>query len=95
MLYYRATFLLDGKQTADWPPAPEVLPAPILPEPITLAALAMIEQAQAQSADQITLAAQLMNALRSEDQQVGSVKAGSEPCRGGVVVDAIRGNTRT
>lgn len=74
VLYYRATFLLDSKQTAAWPEPPEVLPAPILPEPISLAALAMIEQARAQSADQITLAAQLMNALGSEDQQVALLR---------------------
>lgn len=74
VLYYRATFLLDSKQTADWPPAPDSLPVPILPEPITLAAEAMIEQAQTLSGDQITLAAQLMNALRSESQQVALLR---------------------
>ncbi|MEH6576733.1 MAG: UUP1 family membrane protein [Amphritea sp.] len=70
VLYYRAQFLLDKGQDRPWPAAPEPLAAPILPEPTSLAAGRLIELARQQSANQITMAAQLLNALQSEDQQV-------------------------
>ncbi len=70
VLYYRAQFLLDKRDTATWSDPPEIGPPPILPEPIRIAAEQLIEEAQTQAANQITMAAQLINRLRSEDQQV-------------------------
>ncbi|MBE9399418.1 inactive transglutaminase family protein [Pontibacterium sp. N1Y112] len=74
VLYYRAQFLLDDKQEASWPPSPDISEPPILPDPISLAAGRLIEQAKKQSANQITMAAQLINGLRSDDQQVQLLK---------------------
>lgn len=70
VLYYRARFLLDKQQDKEWPAAPELLVPPILPETTELVAQRLIEQARLQSADQITMAAQLLNTLQSDDQQV-------------------------
>ncbi|GGK76309.1 UUP1 family membrane protein [Amphritea balenae] len=70
VLYYRARFLLDPVGSPAWAAPPPIAPAPILPEPVTLAANRLIQQARQQSASQITLAAQLLNALLSENQQV-------------------------
>ncbi|WP_432472432.1 inactive transglutaminase family protein [Amphritea sp. HPY] len=71
VLYYRARFLLDkGQGGLSWSAPPPVAPAPILPEATSLAAERIIRQARQQSASQITLAAQLINSLLSEDQQV-------------------------
>ncbi len=74
VLYYRAQFLLDDDQQRGWPAAPEVPPAPILPEPTSLAAGRLIELARQQSASRITMTAQLLNALQSDDQQVALLK---------------------
>ncbi|WP_271270750.1 inactive transglutaminase family protein [Aliamphritea hakodatensis] len=70
VLYYRAQFLLDEQQQRPWPDAPDVLAAPILSETTALVAERLIEQARQQAADQITMAAQLLNLLQSDDQQV-------------------------
>lgn len=71
VLYYRARFLLDkGQGDQGWSEPPPVAPAPVLPEATSLAAERIIRQARQQSASQITLAAQLINSLLSEDQQV-------------------------
>lgn len=74
VLYYRAQFLLDKKQDHPWPAPPDISPPPILPDPISLAASRLINEAQQQSANQITMAAQLINGLRSENQQVQLLK---------------------
>jgi len=70
VLYYRARFLLDKGGDQGWSAPPPVAPTPILPEATSLAAERIIRQARQQSASQITLAAQLINSLLSEDQQV-------------------------
>lgn len=70
VLYYRARFLLDSEVGYSWSQPPEIAPPPILPEPTSLAAERLISQAREQAASQITLAAQLLNNLLSEDQQV-------------------------
>lgn len=74
VLYYRARFLLDDKLEPSWSKAPELAPTPILAEPTRLAAERLIVQARQQAANRITLAAQLLNRLLSDDEQVQLLK---------------------
>ncbi|WP_027856055.1 inactive transglutaminase family protein [Marinobacterium jannaschii] len=91
VLYYRAQFLLDTRTDKVWPGPPEIEPAPILPELENVAAGRLLDEVRADSANQITLVAQILNTIKANDQKVSLLKQGRDDVELAIMLTQLAG----